>query len=771
MKLSDLIEISRLQTIIDHLYLSNGIPISIHDIDGTTLATTEWRDVCAKFHRVNGITCQRCIESDLEINERVKDTKKYAISKCRNGLIDIGVPIIINDEVIAMIYQGQFFFEEPDLELYKKQAFLANFDEKAYIKAVKETPVLTQGQMKELVGFLTEFGSLIAEMGYANLEMRKANLELYEQHEELESVYKELVATEDELRSHYDLVIEKNTALMDATEKYQLIAEGTSSVIWDMNLETMQIVTSAQYSDNSVISGKRDFHINELLEMIHVEDQDEAIAFFEQALESEDIYEDQFRINYQDGSKWIHARAKIKRNEKGQAVRVAGSFDDVTDTINYQDYIKHMAYIDNLTGISNRNQMLIHLEEAFEYVKINHDSKLSVLLLNIDNYKDINELYGHHLGDQILIAIAKRLEAITDDRLNIYRYGGDEFIFIMKEDHHEIIKKTAEKLLKLFHLPFDVHAKSYNLSASVGIAVFPEGGTDADRLLMNAVTALNDAKGRGKNEITFFTADMQEELTRVRQFDHALNLALENNEFFLVYQPKVDVMTNKVKAIEALIRWRSPEEGIIPPNEFIPIAEERGFIGFIDKWVLEESIKQVIDWTLNGYYFDYLSVNMSPEFLMDEQLIHHVNTLLAKYTFNPNRIQIEITENVFINSFDAAVKVIRQLKDLGFSIALDDFGKGYSSLSYLKQLPIDVLKIDKLFIDLMVEDDQPIIEFIVAMGQRLNMKVVAEGVERQDQLELLKLYGCDLYQGYLFSTPLSPFEIKTYFDKKTMSVS
>lgn len=771
MKLSDLIEISRLQTIIDHLFLSNGIPISIHDVDGTSLAATPWRDICSKFHRVNGITCQRCIESDLEINARIKDTKKYAITKCRNGLIDIGVPIIINDEVIAMIFQGQFFFEEPDLEFYKKQAFLANFDETDYLRAVRETPVLSQSQMKELVGFLTEFGALIAEMGYANLEMRKVNIELHEQHQELESVYKDLVATEDELRSHYDLVIEKNEALMDATEKYQLVAEGTSSLIWDLDLESMHITTSAQYSSKSLNIEKRELHLDELIELIHIEDRDEAISFFEFALESDDIYEDQFRIYGKDDFKWIHARAKIKRNNEGQAVRVAGSLDDVTETINYQNYIKHMAYIDNLTGISNRNQMLTHLEEAFDYVKNNHDSKLSVLLLNIDNYKDINELYGHHLGDLILIAIAKRLETITDDRLSIYRYGGDEFIFIMKEDHQEIIQRTAEKLLKLFYSPFEVHAKSYNLSASVGIAVFPEGGTDADRLLMNAVTALNEAKNRGKNEITFFTSDMQEELTRLRQFDHALNLALKNDEFFLVYQPKVDVMTNQVKAVEALIRWRSPKEGIIPPNEFIPIAEERGFIGYIDRWVLEESIKQVIEWTLNGYYFDYLSVNMSPEFLMDEELISHVKTLLAKYTFNPKRIQIEITENVFINSFDAAVKVMKQLKELGFSIALDDFGKGYSSLSYLKQLPIDVLKIDKLFIDLMVDDDQPIIEFIVAMGQRLNMKVVAEGVETQDQLELLKLYGCDLYQGYLFSTPLSPFEIKTFFDKKTMSVS
>lgn len=767
MKISDLIEVQRLQILLNHLYKSNGIPAGIYNLDGTPVVTTEWRDVCSKFHRINGITCQRCIESDKELNKIIRETKKYAISKCRNGLIDIGVPIIINDEHVATIFQGQFFFEEPNIEYFRKQAFLANFDEEAYIKAIHETPVISQKQMKELTGFLTEFSHFIADLGYANYELRKANLELNEQHQELSAVYEELVATEDELRHHYDMLVEKNDALAEATEKYKLVAEGTSSIIWDLDLSSMVIETSKNIMALTGMNMPQKCPLKELVNLVHPEDVDKVVYLFEDALDHDDVYEDQYRIVSSDGQiKWIHSRAKIKRDDAMQAVRVAGSFDDVTENINYQNYIKHMAYIDTLTGIHNRNQMLSHLEEAFEHLKLNHDTKLSILLLNIDNYKDINDLYGHHLGDQLLIAIAKRLTKVTDKRLTVYRYGGDEFLFIMKEDHQEIIIKTAERLLRLFHEPFELHAKPYNLSASIGISIFPEGGTDPDRLLMNGVTALNDAKGRGKNQITLFESSMLEELTRIRQFDHALNVAIREDEFFLVYQPKVDVLSNKVKAIEALIRWRSPKEGIIPPNEFIPIAEERGFIARIDLWVLEESIKQIIEWTLSGYQFDYLSVNMSPEFLMDEKLISHVKTLLARYAFNPKKIQIEITENVFIHSFDAAVKVLKNLKELGFSIALDDFGKGYSSLSYLKQLPIDVLKIDKLFIDVMVEDDQPIIEFIVGMGHRLDMKIVAEGVETTEQLELLKSYGCDLYQGYLYSTPLPPFELKTLLEKK-----
>ncbi|WP_240841607.1 EAL domain-containing protein [Acidaminobacter sp. JC074] len=765
MKLSDLIDIQRLQVILDHLFASNGVPIAIFNPDGSKVVSTPWRDVCSKFHRVNGITCQRCIESDRELNRIIKETGKYAISKCRNGLIDIGAPIIIDGEQIAVIFQGQFFFEKPDLEYFKKQAYLANFDEKAYIKAIKETAVVSKEEMKEMISFLVQLSGFIADMGLANLKMRESNVELHEQNQELSAVYEELVATEDELRNHYDMLVERNQELKEATEKYRLVAQGASSVIWDLNIETMMLDTSKSFENITNIEYIKEQPMKSLIDLIHPEDIDKAIYIFEDALEHDEIYEDQFRIvDGNNNLKWIHAKGKILR-ENNQAIRIGGSLDDVTEHINHQNYIKHMAYIDGLTGINNRNQMLNDLEDAFDYLKSHHDSKLSVILLNVDNYKDINDLYGHHLGDKLLTSIASRLNKISDERLKLYRYGGDEFIFIMKEDHPEVIQKTSERILRLFNDPFELLGKNYNLTASVGISIFPEGGTDPDRLLLNGVTALKDAKSKGKNHITKFTSSMQEKLTKLRQFDHALNLALKNNEFFLVYQPKVDVASNKVKAVEALIRWRSPKEGIIPPNDFIPIAEERGLIAKIDLWVLEESIRQVIEWTLNGYQFDYISVNMSPEFLMDQELLKHVRTLIAKYTFNPNKIQIEITENVFINSFDAAVTVLMQLKELGFSIALDDFGKGYSSLSYLKQLPIDVLKIDKLFIDGMVEDDQPIIEFIVGMGHRLKMKIVAEGVETDDQLDLLKIYDCDLYQGYLYSTPLSPIELKLHLDK------
>lgn len=766
MKLSDYIDINRLQNLINHLFRANGIPIAIYEIDGTEIISTDWRDVCKNFHRVNGITCQRCIENDRDLNKIIHESKKYAISKCRNGLIDIGSPILINGEHIATIFQGQFFFEEPDVEYFKKQAFLANFDEDSYIKAVHETPVISQHQMKELITFLTELGAFIADLGLANYETKEAHIELNEQHQEMSAIHEELIATEEELRKHYDLITYKNKALEEATEKYKLIAEGSSNIIWDMYIEDGTLSLSRGLD---TLIGYHDVEIDtldKLLQVIHPEDVEETRMNYNTALNSLDVLDHQFRIITSDNDViWAHCRAKIKRDINGQPIRIAGSLDDITEHVAYQNYIKRMAYIDNLTGISNRNQMLIHLEKSFDYLKEHHDNKLSVILLNLDNYKDINDLYGHHLGDQILTSIALRLNSISDERLNVYRYGGDEFVLIMKEDHREIILKTAEKLLKLFHKPITLHNKDYNLSASIGISIFPEGGTDADRILLNAVTALKAAKSKGKNRITVFASSMQEELTRIRLFDHALNRAIENKEFFLVYQPKVDVKTNKMKSVEALIRWRSPKEGIISPNEFIPIAEERGFIAKIDLWVLEEGIQQAIEWTLSGYQFDYISVNMSPEFLMDPKLISHVKTLIAKYTFSPKKIQIEITENVFIDSFNSAVVILKTLKELGFSIALDDFGKGYSSLSYLKQLPIDVLKIDKLFIDTMVDDDHPIIEFIIAMGQRLNMKIVAEGVEKVDQLNLLKSYGCDLYQGYLFSTPLSSLEVKSHFGR------
>jgi len=291
MKLSDLIDIQRLQVIIDHLFASNGIPIAIFNPDSSVVVSTPWRDVCSKFHRVNGITCQRCIESDRELNRIIKETGKYAISKCRNGLIDIGAPIIINDEQIAMIYQGQFFFEKPDLEYFRKQGFLANFDEEAYIKAVKETPVVSKDQMKEMIGFLVQLSGFIADMGVANLQMRHSNLELHEQNQELSAVYEELVATEDELRNHYDMLIERNEELREATEKYKLVAQGASSVIWDLNLQTMVIDTSKSFENLTNLEHIEKQPIKNLINLIHPEDIDKALYIFEDALENDEIYE------------------------------------------------------------------------------------------------------------------------------------------------------------------------------------------------------------------------------------------------------------------------------------------------------------------------------------------------------------------------------------------------------------------------------------------------------------------------------------------------
>lgn len=253
--------------------------------------------------------------------------------------------------------------------------------------------------------------------------------------------------------------------------------------------------------------------------------------------------------------------------------------------------------------------------------------------------------------------------------------------------------------------------------------------------------------------------EMDTENKRKREIEESLNRAIDENEFFIVYQPKIRVENNKIFGVEALIRWNDPQQGIISPMEFIPVAEERGLIKKIDKWVISHVVQQQKEWETKGYDFVTISINISPNFLMDKGSIHYLKKLIKDQEVNTMRLQFEITENILIKSYIQANKTILALKELGFSVALDDFGKGYSSLSYLKRLPVDDLKIDKLFIDEMLSDEQPIIDFIIGMGQRLNMNVIAEGVETKEQLDTLRHYGCDMYQGYYFSKPLTKEEI------------
>jgi diguanylate cyclase (GGDEF)-like protein/PAS domain S-box-containing protein len=762
-KLGELIDTKRLQEVLDNLYAATGIPSGIVGTDGEIITATGWRDICTKFHRVNDITETRCVESDMAIKNKISAGERYVISKCKNGMVDIGAPIRVNGEHIATMFQGQFFFEEPDWNFFKKQAKDVGFDEESYIEAIKATPIITENEIRPTVMFLTGFAEFIADIGYSNLQATEAYKELKESHEETTGLYEELLATEEDLREHYELLTYRKQELEMSEERYQLVSDGSNDVIWDVNLKNGEVFCSAQFKDlfgypSNYVTRRFDY-----LKLIHPEDLGRMSDYFEHTLEHKTDYKDEYRCIHADGhTVWISSKGKVLRNREGKATRIAGSFRDITETINYQRHIEQMAYQDSLTGIANRNQCLRTLNTLLES-KEDTPPIVSVLFLDLDNFKNINDVYGHQIGDAVLISVAKRLKNLRLPGMTLSRFGGDEFVILFETTDTNLLKDYAKEMLDVLESPFSIHQKIFHISASIGVACYPSGGKSAETLLKNADMSMYIAKQNGKNNFVCFREEMDTENKRKREIEESLNRAIDDNEFFIVYQPKVHVEDNKLLGVEALIRWNDPKQGIISPMEFIPVAEERGLIKKIDKWVINRVIQQKKEWEMSGYEFGIISINISPNFLMDSESIPYLKTLIEKQSVNPKRLQFEITENVLIKSYRKANATILALKELGFSIALDDFGKGYSSLSYLKRLPVDDLKIDKLFIDEMLHNEQPIIDFIIGMGQRLNMNVIAEGVETKEQLDTLKHYGCDMYQGYFFSKPLTKEDIIQYF--------
>ena len=425
-----------------------------------------------------------------------------------------------------------------------------------------------------------------------------------------------------------------------------------------------------------------------------------------------------------------------------------------------------MARTDMLSGLANRNA----LEEYVERLIFNSSregKEFAFLFLDLDNFKDINDSLGHNVGDELL----KKISSIISEALRsndfVARVGGDEFVIIV-EKYSSIMELTAtvERVQKYLAQTWIIQTHPINIGSSVGIAFYPKDGDDLISLMKNSDIAMYEAKNRGRARYHFFTEELNKRVQDTISLDKEMRKALLNNEYRLYYQPKVDIKSNTVIGAEALIRWISPEKGVIPPDIFIPLAEENGFIAELGWWVVEEAISQYCLWRESGIDI-IISINISAKQLLDKEFIYKFKNLLDENRVNPSRIDIEITEYLFLQHTQENAQVLHELHSYGVTISLDDFGTGYSSLSYLKRFPVDNLKIDKAFIDDYDSKSGAIfIETIVKMGQTLNMQVIAEGAEHKEQIDYLKSIGCDQYQGYYFSKPLSVDDFKTLYLKQ-----
>ena len=397
-------------------------------------------------------------------------------------------------------------------------------------------------------------------------------------------------------------------------------------------------------------------------------------------------------------------------------------------------------------------------------------------MLDLDDFKQINDTSGHAKGDELLVQLTSRLRKLLSDSDTLARLGGDEFVLVFTDVQNfpEASHRADEILATLSEIPFDLGECQFFTSGSIGIALFPQNGRDSETLLKHADMAMYEAKKSGRNTYRFFTEEIHSKVIERHHLEAGLRRAIRHEEFFLVYQPQVDLRTGKIIAVEALVRWQHPENGVIPPGMFIPVAEETGLIHTMGNWILRTACHQAMKWRHMGLPPMRMAVNLSAQQFRQPGLVERIEQILELSGLEPHFLELEITESVFMENLDNAIELLVDLKMRGVQISIDDFGTGYSSLSYLKNFPIDRIKIAQDFVrDIPGDkDDSAIVETIMVMADRLGLRVIAEGVETKEQMTFLCQLGCFEMQGYYFARPM-PVEKVTLFlsDRINQSIS
>jgi diguanylate cyclase (GGDEF)-like protein len=444
----------------------------------------------------------------------------------------------------------------------------------------------------------------------------------------------------------------------------------------------------------------------------------------------------------------------------GKVNGFASLVHDVTERLNTERTIHYMAHHDALTGLPNRRLMQDRLNQAIMSAR-RKQRHVAVLFLDLDRFKVVNDTLGHDTGDFILKDVARRLVACVREGDTVSREGGDEFVMILPDlERPEHARVVADKILTDLARPVEIGGQEIHVTPSIGISHYPNDATDVHQLLKHADNAMYQAKDAGRNTVRFFTNDLNFLLSKRLEIEGRLRKAIENEEFFLRYQPQVDIATGRICGMEALIRWNDPQKGEIFPKDFIFVAEELGLIVPIGEWVFRTACKQIRQWTDDGLPQVTVSINISPRQFMSRKLVSTLLQIVRDTGANPRLIELEITETMIMRNVEQSIETLSRLRSVGMHVAVDDFGVGYSSLSQLKRLPASSMKIDRSFIMNVPEDASSgsITEAIIAMAKRLKLRCIAEGVETRQQLDFLRANHCEAFQGYLFSRPVTALE-------------
>lgn len=592
-------------------------------------------------------------------------------------------------------------------------------------------------------------------------EIREHKEELQASNEEISDAYQQLAASEEELRAQYDEIQGYTEKLENLKQKYEIAIEGTNSAVWEFDIEDETIYFSEGFKNILGISIKEKENIHKIFnELLSAEDEEKLIKKFisYKKREEAEIY-DQIQITDNTGnSKWILIRGKWISDKHKSIKLINGILLDITQIKEQEEYIKHIAYHDSLTNLPNRRKFIKKLEE-----EIGENKPGAVMLLDLDNFKGINDTLGHGYGDKVLKKIAEELKNIKNEKIFVSRFGGDEF-FVLIEGETDItqIENFAKQIINIFRNKLIIEKEEIYLSCSMGVTLYPFDSNEVSQLLMNADMAMYKVKNAEKNNYVFFSEEMIENLQEQIKVEKILREAIKKDGLKLLYQPQVCTFTGKIVGFEALLRLKNHP---ISPVKFIPLAEETGIIIEIGRWVTKETISQIATWKKMGRNIKPIAINFSAKQLNDLNYIAFLENALKEMDVEAKYIDIEITESIFLEKKQETIAFLNQLKALGVKISLDDFGTGYSSLSYLTFLPVDKIKLDKSLSDKFLElENINVMESLISLAHSLNLEVVAEGIEHLAQYQRLKVAGCNYIQGYIFSKPLEIDEVEKIYN-------
>ena len=552
--------------------------------------------------------------------------------------------------------------------------------------------------------------------------------------------------------------------LNETQERYELVLRGTNDGIWDWNLISNEIYYSPRWKS---ILGYDENHISSVLdewfERVHPDDVDRLKKQIVLHLSGKTPYlENEHRIlSAEREYRWVLCRGMAIRDTSSNAYRIAGSITDIDKIKKVNSQLLKAVFHDELTGLPNRKNLNHILENILSSRSKGQENRFGLLFLDLDRFKQINDSLGHNVGDRLLVIVAQRLQLAVRLSDIVFRLGGDEFIVLLKDTHQiEEMLPVVDRIVEAVIRPIQVDGHEIFTSTSIGV-VFCQGQyADTDSILRDADIAMYEAKAQPEISYAIFDSNMHAKVSSRMQLETELRQAISHEEFILFYQPIFSAGSNSYAGCEALIRWNSSVDGIRGPGQFIDVAEDTGLIIPITDFVLSEACRQIKQWSKSGLVRDlfYINVNVSPKYISQPDFDDKILDRFSQFDINPSKIRLEITENLFLKDSAMASAKLQRLRDAGIKIYIDDFGTGYCSLGYLKNLPIDALKIDKSFVDKLLVDsiNSQIVEVILKLAQAMKINAIAEGVETLQQYEYLRNLGCNLMQGYFFSKPQSP---------------